>query len=315
MGVSAAARWPAVVSWAALIGMLLVVEQVWGWGHLLAPWGQIAPSAALAALGLLVMSYILRALRLLDYFRLELSGRFVACLKLTLLHNLANNLLPMRAGEVSFPVLMSRYFGMDVARSVAGLFWFRLLDLHAIVLISLSALALAPLSVSLWGQGALALVLLLLPAPFLAYALRGRALSWCEGRGGRLSAKAVQALQALPADGRELWRSFIWTWVNWLVKLAALAWVLAAFLPMPAALAWLGAIGGDLTSVLPVHAPGGFGTYEAGVLAAILPFGLAAAQVVPAAINLHLFLLGSSLLAGALAWLLPAPKAGQTPGT
>ena len=35
--------------------------------------------------------------------------------------------------------------------------------------------------------------------------------------------------------------------------------------------ALLGAIGGDLSTVLPIHTPGGFGTYEAGVMALASP--------------------------------------------
>jgi len=85
------------------------------------------------------------------------------------------------------------------------------------------------------------------------------------------------------------------------VKLAALAWVLRQFVPLDWSGAGLGVLGGEVTSVLPIHAPGGFGTYEAGMLAALLPQSLQLAAATTAAINTHLFLLGTSLVFGLLA--------------
>ncbi|MGB2680474.1 MAG: UPF0104 family protein, partial [Candidatus Competibacter sp.] len=68
----------------------------------------------------------------------------------------------------------------------------------------------------------------------------------------------------------------------------------------------------DLTSVLPVHGIAGAGTYEAGVVAALIPFGIEAKVALAAAVNLHLFVLGLSAAGGALALLLRAgaPAAG-----
>ncbi|MGB4948458.1 MAG: UPF0104 family protein, partial [Candidatus Competibacter denitrificans] len=92
--------------------------------------------------------------------------------------------------------------------------------------------------------------------------------------------------------------------LNWLVKLAVFAWILRLFAAMPGTAAVMGAIGGDLTSVLPVHGIAGAGTYEAGVVAALAPFGVAPTAALTAAVNLHLFMLGLSLVGGALAlWL------------
>lgn len=101
-----------------------------------------------------------------------------------------------------------------------------------------------------------------------------------------------------------------WTWANWLIKLLTLAWVLSHVAQLGLAAALAGAIGGDLTTVLPIHAPGGFGTFEAGVVLALQPFGLDATSALAAAVNLHLFVLGSSLLAALMVLLIKVP--GQT---
>ena len=76
-------------------------------------------------------------------------------------HNLFNNLLPMRAGEASFPVLMRRYFDVPLARSLAALLWFRLMDVHALAAVAMLAVGRRWLDVG-WA-GLLAAVWLSLP--------------------------------------------------------------------------------------------------------------------------------------------------------
>jgi hypothetical protein len=68
-------------------------------------------------------------------------------------------------------------------------------------------------------------------------------------------------------------------------------------------------IGGELGSVLPVHGVAGMGTYEAGVMAGLAPQGVALTAALAAAVNLHLFILGATVLGAGLARLLPLPAA------
>lgn len=295
-----------------LLGWLLVLAGLAGavaWigpERLIQPWAKIDPWALLVAMGLMLLSYALRALRIQRYFHGPLRGQFWATFKLSTWHNLSNNLLPMRAGEVAFPILMQRYFALSAHRTVPVLLWFRLLDLQAIVVLGLLS---AWWSIGLSGDW-LWPVLLLLPAPFVVYALRFRLLRWLDDaeEAGGLRGKLHQALSSLPSHPRQFASTLFWTWVNWLAKLAALAWLLAALAQVKPGVAVLGAIGGDLTTVLPIHAPGGFGTFEAGVIAAIKPFDVPTAEAVAAAVNLHLFLLGSSLLSALLTAAIRSPK-------
>lgn len=291
-----------------LIGLLLLlllgagVHWSIGWPRLLAPWRTLDPEALALATLLTLLSYAARGLRIYDYFLPTTQGGFTACLKLTLIHNLLNNLLPMRSGELSFPLLMNRYFATPLPRSVAALIWFRLMDLYALAAVALITVG------GHWLDRNLVIVLTLLwlslpwllfrGSPALALLRIGQGLSphWQE----RLTA----ARKGLPLTPLAFWRAWFWTLFNWLVKLAVFAWILQLFAPMLTAAAWLGAIGGDLTSVLPIHGIAGAGTYEAGVVAALLPFGVPAAAALAAAINLHLFMLGLSLAGGALALLL-----------
>ena len=74
---------------------------------------------------------------------------------------------------------------------------------------------------------------------------------------------------------------------------------------MPFSSALVGTTTGELSSVLPFHGVGGAGTYEAGMLAGLLPLGITLESALKAAVNLHLFVLGVSILAGVLAALAP----------
>lgn len=296
-----------------LLGLLILaafvvfVEHYVGWTALLAPWSRQPLEAIAAALALSFVSYGLRALRLYDYFRVEMRAAFGPCLRVMLQHNLLNNLLPMRTGELSFPVLMAQTFQVPVVQSVAALFWFRLLDLH-----TLGALALLAVGTDwLGGPAVAALGSVWLSLPWLLF----RANGWLETRINALSASsrwqplALRAVQSLPQTPAAFWHAWAWTVVNWLVKLAVFAFVLQLFLDMSAAAAWAGAIAGDLTSILPIHGIAGAGTYEAGVVAALLPFGISAEAALPAAVNLHLFLLASTLIGGLVSLALPARRA------
>ena len=101
--------------------------------------------------------------------------------------------------------------------------------------------------------------------------------------------------------------AWMWTLINWAVKLGVFAWVLLLFIDIPPAAALIGAIMGDMTTVLPVHGLAGAGTYEAGVVAGLLPFKIQAAAALQAAVNLHVFVLASTLIGGALS-LLPVTR-------
>jgi hypothetical protein len=71
------------------------------------------------------------------------------------------------------------------------------------------------------------------------------------------------------------------------------------------------ALGGELSSVLPVHAPAGIGTYPAGIVAGAAAFGAdggkeSLALLARAAINAHLLTAVAALVGLAFALLIPA---------
>ncbi len=284
-----------------LLALAFLIQRYIGWMKLLSPWQKVALPMLLLMMAQVLLSYAIRAQRLHDYFRREMRGRFTQALKLMLQHNLANNFLPMRSGEAAFPLLMSSYFGIPLSRSMPALLWFRIFDLHTLLLLGFWAVGsqwLGPYQLGLLG-----VAWLLLPW-WLFLANHWLLQRIHPSHGGRLSHLLYKVLDGAPKNRRLLFRTWFWSLLNWVVKLLAFTWLLALFADINSAQAMFGVIGGELTSVLPVHGIAGAGTYEAGIVAALMPFAIRPEVALSAAVNLHLFLLGVTLIGAALSLLL-----------
>ena len=87
------------------------------------------------ALGLLVLSLLIRAARIRRFFKKETKS--LGVMRITFLHNFLNNFLPMRIGEFSFPLLLRESYGIDNKISLRALFIFRLTDFLSIIFLFL----------------------------------------------------------------------------------------------------------------------------------------------------------------------------------
>jgi Lysylphosphatidylglycerol synthase TM region len=281
------------------------------------------PSAPIWALTLggLLLSYGLRSARLQVVLDLDNHqapprrwlGLRTDALRVILMHNAAINLLPMRAGELSFPWLASRELGYPVARAVACLLWMRLQDITVLVGLGI---VLWPGLASAWRVAGLATIVL--GWVLLLAGLR----SWdrqhpsdASAPNGLLGRWLNKLRHALLESAHHRTAAWLLTLSNWVVKLAAGAVLLSAIADVRVPVAWAGALGGELAAIVPLQGPAGFGTYEAGVWAGMAT-NLGAAspaltQAIPAAIALHLCFLACAVVAGVVALLLtrlkPAP--------
>ena len=102
---------------------------------------------------------------------------------------------------------------------------------------------------------------------------------------------------SFPRQRKKLYLAYCWTLINWAVKLLVFAWIFMAFYPMDFSIALVSVIFGDASSVLPIHGVAGLGTYEAGIAIGYSLFDKDVVSIMPAAVNLHLFILGVSALA------------------
>jgi len=90
-------------------------------------------------------------------------------------------------------------------------------------------------------------------APTVIFALRRPIAAFFLRRQGKLAKLGHQLLAGLPADASGLARDLGMTWVSWSIKLLALGWLLSRLAGIDLAQGVLGAIGGDLSTVLPIH--------------------------------------------------------------
>jgi hypothetical protein len=71
------------------------------------------------------------------------------------------------------------------------------------------------------------------------------------------------------------------------------------------AVSLIGAIAGELSTVLPINGIAGFGTYEGAIVGAMQLFGVTVNSALTGAFNLHLLVLGTSILAAGAALAIP----------
>ena len=293
---------------ALLAGLLIAVQQGVGWGVLLAPWREVSPWLLAGAFLLTAASYALRALRVYDWFGPLVAGRFIAVLRVSMLHTTANNLLPMRLGELVFPWLMHRHFGHGLLVSGVSLIWIRVMDLHCLALAGLLVLWLRAPG---WWWPLLGLLWLAL-VPLGVLVRRG---GWVERLPQeRLRRLLLFVLEAAPGEVPLLARVYAWTLLIWATKLTAFALVLGHFVDAALWQRLAGVVGAELSSVLPFHGIAGAGSYELTGVAAMVPLGVEVAPALAGAVNLHLFLLGTTLLLGLVALLLPMGTAAGRGG-
>jgi len=281
------------------------VEYYVGWTKLLSPWQNQSWGTILSVIVLLLISYLLRALRLYDYFKQEMRGHFLLTCRLMLQHNFFNNMLPMRTGEASFPILIRRYFCIPMSHSIPALLWFRMLDAHTLLMFA--AMALMIIWQDTWPTS-LCLVLLAtwLTVPYLVYVHKQRFFSYLYSYFPKHRQPLLDKIQlGLPQTKVAFWRAWLWTVANWSIKISSFAYILTLFGPIPGLPAVLGAITGDASSILPWHGVAGAGTFEAGVLVGLLPFDIDSQTGLSVAINLHIIILGTTIIGGILSVLIP----------
>nr|WP_242533193.1 lysylphosphatidylglycerol synthase transmembrane domain-containing protein [Niveibacterium umoris] len=290
----------------ALLGWLAASGN---WRDVGARLAAIPPTTLLAALGGFLLSYLLRAARIRDEFADVARGHFWAMARVTTAHNAAINVVPFRGGEIALPVLLQREFGVPMGRALVSLLWLRMQDAFVVMLLAAWVWPGLPLWLrSLWSLGVL----------FAAWAIPAWARSHPVGAEAPAGwqGKLFKVRAALAHSTRGAVKSWAWTLSNWIVKLTAQTLLLGALIGQAGLLASAGVLGGELAAILPVQGVAGFGTYEAGVAAALTPHGITLASGLQAALALHLVIIAAAVSAGALAFVaLPAgPKAkGNTP--
>ncbi|WP_440903823.1 lysylphosphatidylglycerol synthase transmembrane domain-containing protein [Catenovulum sp. SX2] len=278
-------RW--IIATSIFIAVIYGIELYIGWKSVFSQWQNVSLSQLVLLTLVTFISYWLRAWRVYCYFGQQIKHPFSPYIRINLLHNALNNFLPMRLGEASFPLFMKQSFAFPLLKSTAGLLVIRLMDLHWL-LVLLVVIASQQISQhALWLLIPLILVPLMLPN------------CWAnlhKVAPEKIKQKLVQIKEHAELTPKFIARIYLLTALIWLVKLSALCLILQFFIPLPSAQALFAVISADLSSILPIHGIAGSGTFEAAILAALVPLGINQQQVLSAAVNLHIYVLVVTLL-------------------
>ena len=249
----------------------------------------IPPGFWLLGLAGFALCYLARATRLWLEWRTVSTVRLPTMLAIAVQHNAAVHLLPMRAGELSFPFLLKRHAGASLTDAALSLATLRLQDLATVM--ALGVLLLWP------GIGALAL----LAAAVMAFLLLQPRLQAWRPQHPKLArlAEAVRRSRA----GHVGW---LLCFISWSLKIGVVAMLLGQLTDLPALTAMRGALGGELSAGMPVQGPAQFGAYEASMVGVVMldaGIGLDAAAMTAAAFVVHLFIFAVACFAGLIGWI------------
>jgi uncharacterized membrane protein YbhN (UPF0104 family) len=232
------------------------------------------------------------------------------------IHQFMNRVLPVRAGELAFPVLVRRLCGTSLVEGVALVALGHLLDLALIAVAFLAGLLAVPQARAAVGPVGTALVAAALPAMVAGYLLlpslgsrlaRALAARWRERR-PRWSTRLEHAAETLAAvrtvSRRAFFSALVWTILLWLTTFGACwATMVAMAVPVEPASVVVGSTAAVLASVVPIGGIGSFGTLEGGWAAGFVLVGVAPAAAVASALVLSGTTFAFTLVAAGGAWL------------
>jgi len=242
-----------------------------------------------------VSTYYFRAKRFTLMFPQIKTADLVAVMAV---HTFFNNLLPFRSGEASFPIILKKLFGVEVSISSGALLFARVLDLASLSLLFLvSAFVVATERKELLIIPVL--ILLLLTVLVLAVF---KLLKAFRGRFAVLGTLFLFFQQFI--SPKKLFLMALYSLLTWLFKFASFHYILkAGGIELNFFQTVFVSTFGELTTILPVHSIGGFGTYEAGLVGGFKLLGLKTSYALTVAFYFHLILLFMSALLALFGWL------------
>lgn len=265
--------------------------------------GRASLLPVLGAFALVALVQWLRAWRFAVMLTGQLALPEAALTRIAFQLNFWNFLLPLRLGELSFPVLLKRRMGYGLLHAGGVLLLARLFDLATVAAILLGAAA----ALDVWpgvGRGLLVLGALGLGLGPLALTFGGLALRPHVARLPRIGEAATRLTAGLAAIGgysAGLTAAGL-SLAIWLVfGLAAILVADAVVATVSAPAAMLGAAAGNVAFALPINGIAGIGPSQAAWVAATTWVGTPWDDAVVSALALHAVVLANAVLCGGLA--------------
>jgi len=283
-----------------LVATVLLVTTIWVAASVLDLTAVVSAIIALPAQTAVVIfllgavSWLLRGLRTWLLFE---QLPLMEALGMSFVHNTANNLAPMRLGELALPMLARWLGNVEFSVGLTSLLWIRLLDLISLIGISVCIVFLPTVgTIMLALLAALVFLTPLLIAIIIPKTQHIRLPQILEQARAQLIYEAQ--------NGKRLHRMWRLTILAWLSKIMGMGVLLATLSGIPMTDVITTILGAELSSILPIHGLAGAGSYEAGGIIGSTLMGLSPVLALEMTIQLHIYVLSLTAVFGILGVLL-----------
>jgi len=283
-----------------LVATALLVATIWVAASVLDLTAVVSAIIALPAQTAVVIfllgavSWLLRGLRTWLLFE---QLPLMEALGMSFVHNTANNLAPMRLGELALPMLARWLGNVEFSVGLTSLLWIRLLDLISLIGISVCIVFLPTVgTIMLALLAALVFFTPLLIAIIIPKTQHIRLPQILEQARAQLIYEAQ--------NGKRLHRMWRLTILAWLSKIMGMGVLLATLSGIPMTDVITTILGAELSSILPIHGLAGAGSYEAGGIIGSTLMGLSPVLALEMTIQLHIYVLSLTAVFGILGVLL-----------
>ena len=283
-----------------LVATALLVVTIWVAASVLDLTAVISAIIALPAQTAIVIillgavSWLLRGLRTWVLFeRLPLTE----ALGMSFVHNTANNLAPMRLGELALPILARWLGNVEFSVGLTSLLWIRLLDLISLIGISVCIVFLPTIGTIMLAL--LAALVFLTPLLIAIIIPKTQHIHLPQ-----ILEQARAQLLYEAQNGKRLHRMWRLTILAWLSKIMGMGVLLATLSGIPMTDVITTILGAELSSILPIHGLAGAGSYEAGGIIGSTLMGLSPVLALEMTIQLHIYVLSLTAVFGILGVLL-----------
>jgi uncharacterized membrane protein YbhN (UPF0104 family) len=283
-----------------LVATALLVATIWVAASVLDLTAVVSAIIALPAQTAVVIfllgavSWLLRGLRTWLLFE---QLPLMEALGMSFVHNTANNLAPMRLGELALPMLARWLGNVEFSVGLTSLLWIRLLDLISLIGISVCIVFLPTVgTIMLALLAALVFLTPLLIAIIIPKTQHIRLPQILEQARAQLIYEAQ--------NGKRLHRMWRLTILAWLSKIMGMGVLLVTLSGIPMTDVITTILGAELSSILPIHGLAGAGSYEAGGIIGSTLMGLSPVLALEMTIQLHIYVLSLTAVFGILGVLL-----------
>jgi uncharacterized membrane protein YbhN (UPF0104 family) len=286
--------------------------------------GKLDASWLVPMLAAYAFTFVCRAVR---FRALGIRLPLPVLLGVSSIHQFMNRVLPLRTGELAFPVLVRRLCDTSLVEGFTLVVLVRLLDLASVVLAFFLALLGVPAARAAIGPVGTALVAAALPALVAGYLLlpsvgvrvaRRLAARFALRRPGwaqRLEQAAGTLELVRGASRRAFLAAAGWTVLLWTATFVAFwAAITAVGIELGPAELVVGSTAAIVASVLPIGGIGSFGTLEGGWAAGFVLVGVAGGPAVASALVVSGTSFAFAGVVAGIAWVALSRRRSRAPG-